>query len=203
MSRGFGEPAVALIEQTPPRVLFAGLLAGALERTRVQPTPAATHYLVELLEEQVRPAPLACDADGVPETLTEGLLRARLEQGAARIARLRRLGDRALFVSGFFGDSLERRLPGRAYWRDAGRLAYAQLATRLAERVWARLFAELADRFGDFVEVLTEVGDTTRAETGGLAGLYERFLRDGREADRRRLLRRGHALPTRLPRANQ
>jgi len=203
MSRGAGEPAVSLIEQTPPRVLFAELLAGALERTRVEPTPAATHYLVELLHQQVRPAPLVRDADGAPETLAEGLLRARLERGTARITRLRRLGDRALFVSGFFGDSLERKLPGRTYWGDAGRLAYAQLASRLAERVWARLFAELAERFGDFVEVLTEVGDTTRAETGGLRGVYERFLRDGREADRRRLLRRGHALPTRLPRASQ
>ncbi|MCH7708913.1 MAG: hypothetical protein IH884_10510, partial [Myxococcales bacterium] len=63
------------------------------------------------------------------------------------------------------------------------------------------LFEELADRFDDFAEVLTEVGDGTRLiQNDGLDGLgwlAQRYLELGHERDRRRLARRGLAvLPT-------
>jgi hypothetical protein len=193
--------APPLIERAEPRTFFAELVAGALARTRVEATSLAALYLVELLEARLRPAPPPRDADGIDESLAEGLLRARLDRGAARAARLRGVGDRALFVAGFFRDSLERRVVGPGYYRDTGRTAYAYLAADLAARrpepTWPRLFQELSDRFGEFMEVLTEVGDCSRAENpAGLEGLYVRYLREGRERDRRRLLRRGHAVPT-------
>jgi hypothetical protein len=191
----------ALIESTPSRVLFAELVAGALERTRLRPTPMATAYLVELLDERLRQRPVARDANGAEETLAEGLLAARQERGAARLHRLRSLGDRALFVSGFFGDSLSRRVVGLSYYGDTGRLAYAHLASalasRLTERPWAELFEELAGRFAEFVDVLSEVGDHTRARApDGLLFLYDRYLRMGSERDRRRLVRLGHSIPS-------
>jgi hypothetical protein len=203
-------PGGPLIASVPVRVLFAELLAGALSRTRVAATPLATGYLVDLLEERVRPEP-ASPASAAEPTLAEGLLRARCERGAAHLRRLRSLGDRALFVAGFFGDSLERGVVGIDYYRDAGRLAYAGVSRALrsrrdlgpSERGAAgvpagvpQLFEELADRFADFAEVLTEVGDSTREQRpGGLLPLYTRYLRGGSERDRRRLARRGHSVP--------
>ena len=92
-----------LIDEIPPRVLFAELVAGALDRTGVAPSPHAAAYLVDLLADAVRPA----REDG-EETFTEGLLRARSERGPERVSRLRALGDRALFLSGYFVDNLER-----------------------------------------------------------------------------------------------
>lgn len=203
-------PGGALIDRGPPRALFSELLAGALERTRVEPSPLATTYLVGLLEERVREAPAVPSDPAAGETLAEGLLQARLARGAARMRCLRLLGDRALFVVGFFGDSLERRLAGLAYYRDTGRLAYAELSSALRGRrpghsetvPVPELFEELADRFPEFAEVLTEVGDRSRAAAeGGLEALYARFLRSGSERDRRRLVRRGHAVPSGFPRA--
>ncbi len=194
-----GRQPGSLIDRTPPRVLFAELLAGAIERTRVDPSPLATAYLVDLLNERVRPAGRARKER--EETLAEGLLRARNERGGSRLRRLRGVGDRALFVAGFCGDCLDRGLVGIAYHGDAGRLAYGELSAALrrwgrAERKVPELFEELADRFADFVEVLTEVGDSTRASRPeGLAPLYARFLRRGGERDRRRLVRRGLAVP--------
>jgi hypothetical protein len=181
-------------------VLFAQLVAGALERTRVRPTPLASAYLVGLLEARLRPAPEALGADGSAETLAEGLLKARLERGELRIRRLRGLGDRALFVAGFFGDSLGGRGVGIRYYRDAGSRAYGDLAAALAWRASAQagshLFEELADRFSDFVEVLTHVGDESRAQgPRGLLPLYDRYLRGGSERDRRRLIRLGQTVP--------
>lgn len=200
------QPGTRLIDRTPPRVLFAELLAGALERTRVEPSPLATAYLVDLLDERVQARPRPQGADGAQETLAEGLLRACNEAGAARIRRLRAVGDRALFVAGFFGDSLEAGLLGVRYYGDAGRLAYAQLSASLrgVPREPAasgavpvpQLFEELADRFLDFVEVLTEVSDSTRSHSAqGLATLFTRYLSGGRERDRRRLMRRGLSVP--------
>lgn len=210
-----GQPGGSLIDRSPPRVLFAELVAGAIERTRVEPTPLATAYLVGLLDQGVRARPSRRDANGAEETLAEGLLRARLERGGCRLRRLRGVGDRALFVAGFFGDSLDRGVVGIAYYGDAGRRAYAELSAGLRGPSPApsadselpapvpELFEELADRFADFVDVLTEVGDSTLASRPeGLAPLYLRFLQLGRDRDRRRLVRRGLAVSTdRTPRA--
>ncbi len=188
--------AAPLIDRTPSRVVFAELVAGALDRTRVESTPLVATYLVDLLEDRVRLTPQPERPAGGEETLAEALLAARQLQGAARLRWLRSLGDRALFVAGFFGDSLDRRAVGIRYYADTGRLAYADLSSALVgrrtERAWSELFEELADRFPDFVDVLTEVGDRSRArQPGALLRLYERYLRSGAERERRRLLRRG------------
>ncbi len=187
-----------MIEATAPRVIFAELVAGALDRTGVVPTAHACAYLVDLLSEWVRPVAGAEAVDTAEESYAAGLLRARCEAGRERAMQLRALGDRALFRAGFFADSLEGRCNGSRWVREAGRMAYGDLACLLARPEWrrARLFEELADGFGDFAEVLTEVADGTRAAaSAGLGSLSDRYLRLGRDADRRRLLRRGLVVP--------
>lgn len=176
--------------------VFAELVGEALRETRPVPTPRAVGYLVELLEERLR-----VPAEGEPEaTLAEALLTARQTRGAVRVRRLRGLGDRALFVSGFFGESLNRSLVDVDYYADVGRLAYGDVSATLGgergEKVWARLFEELADRFGDFAGVLADVGEKSRRAGGpDLLRLFERYLRTGSARDRRRLLRLGHVPP--------
>jgi hypothetical protein len=159
-------------------------------------------YLIELLDSGVRSAPALAPDDAGEATLAESLLAARLERGAARLRRLRCLGDRALFVAGFFGDSLSRSVVDIDYYGDVGRAAYANLADSLAlqvrERSWPGLYAELSDRFLEFVDVLAAVGDRTRSgRSENLLRLYERYLRTGSPRDRTRLLRRGQVPPDR------
>jgi hypothetical protein len=187
-----GAPKASGIASTTPRAFFAGLLAGAVAAVRVRPSPLATAYLIDLLEARV------CAAGPEdPETLAEALLAARSDCGPARVDRLRRLGDRALFVSGFFADRLERQAVGRGYYAAVGRSAYGHVATTLSEGRAARaLFAELAGRFGEYAEVLTEVGDRTATDPPGrLLGIFERYLDTPRPADLRRLVRRGCVPP--------
>ena len=183
------------IDHGSPRVLFAELVAKALDRTGVSPSPHAAAYLVDLLAEAIRP-----DPDSAPETFTEGLLHAQRQCGAERVSRLRAPGDRALFLSGFFSDSLAERTVSVGWVVEVGRVAYADLSSLLASRkvAWTGscLYRELAERFPQYSEVLTEVGDGVRAATSaGLAPLFQRYLRLGRTADRRRLLRRGLVVP--------
>ncbi len=192
-------PTSSVIERTSLRALFAALLGRALDGTRLTPSPMAVAYLIELLCQRVRtPEP---GAARVP-TLAEGLLSARLTRGGQRIHLLRELGDHALFVSGFFGESLTRSLVDLGYYIDVGRFAYAdvseKLESALVQEGWPLLFEELADCFGDFADLLGEVSE--RAGTSpppDLLRLYQRYLETGGERDRLRLLARGQVPPRR------
>jgi len=189
-----------LIERAAPRALFAELVAGALGETRLQPSPMAVAYLIELLDSRISATPPEAAAEEA--TLAESLYAARARRGAERTLRLRCLGDRALFVAGWFGDSLSRRVVDIDYYGDVGRTAYSQLADTLAQQLsedtWPGLYAELAERFSDFVDVLAEVGDRTRsAHSADLLRLYERYVLTGSARDRRRLLRAGELPPDR------
>jgi len=189
-----------VIEPTAPRTLFSELVTSALCETRIRPSPMAVAYLVELLASRLAAADPADPWAAGERTLAEALLSARLQQGAARIRRLRSLGDCALFTAGFFGDSLARKVVDIDYYGDVGRAAYANLAESLARQVnetsWTGLYSELAQRFDEFVDVLAEVGDRTRAhDAENLLRLYERYLRTGSARDRDRLVRRGQVPP--------
>jgi len=187
------------IDLSPPRALFAELLAGALQRARLQPSPMAIAYLVELLDAR---ALENRDGLGGAQTLAEALLAAQRDEGVERIRRMRGLGDHALFVSGFLADSLLGRVVDASYYRQIGCSAYGDVVSGLRGRgesgVWTRLYRELAEGFGDFVDVLAEVGDRTRpGRPKNWLGVYERYLRTGSERDRELLLRSGYLPPDR------
>jgi hypothetical protein len=159
----------------------------------------ATAYLIELLDERVR------QGGGEPEdppTLAEALLEAQQDRGATRIRRMRSLGDRALFVSGFLGDSLARSVVDIDYYCQIGGSAYGDVAVGLRDEgaggSWTRLYSELSQHFGHFVDVLAEVGDRSRPEQPrNLLRLFERYLRTGSARDRERLIRSGQVPPDR------
>ena len=187
------------IDRGVPRALFAELLAGALQKVKLQPSPMAIAYLVELLDERVLEN---CDGLEGEQALAEALLAAQRNHGVDRIRRMRGLGDHALFVSGFLADSLLGGAVDASYYQQIGCSAYGDVVSGLRGRgesgVWTRLYRELAECFGDFVEILAEVGDRTRPGLPqNLLGIYDRYLRTGSARDRELLLRAGHAPPDR------
>jgi hypothetical protein len=187
------------IERSIPRVLFAELLAGALQKVQLKPSPMAIAYLVELLDERVLENLDALEGE---QALAEALLIAQRNHGVDRIRRMRGLGDHALFVSGFLADSLLGGAVDASYYQQIGCSAYGDVVSGLRGRgesgVWTRLYRELAECFGDFVEVLAEVGDRTRPGLPqNLLGIYDRYLRTGSARDRELLLRAGHLPPDR------
>jgi hypothetical protein len=113
---------------------------------------------------------------------------------------LRRVGDGALFEVGFFAESLARAPFGAVPTCQAGRLAYRALSAALAglpaEPAWSLLYQELADRFGDFADLLAEVGERARgAGLPGLPCLYARYLATDSSRNRQRLLGLGALSP--------
>ena len=186
------------IDRSVPRALFAELLAGALDKVRLRASPMAVAYLVELLDERV------LERNGIEgeQTLAEALLAAQRDHSMNRIRRMRGLGDHALFVSGFLADSLLSGAVDARYYRQIGCSAYGDVVSGLRGRgeagSWTGLYRELAERFGDFVELLAEVGDRARpGRPQNMLGVYERYLRTGSARDRELLLRAGTLPPDR------
>ncbi len=114
-----------------------------------------------------------------------------------RNALLRRVGDTSLFVAGFLGDGFARKLIDVDYYIDMGGAAYGRLHDNVRGtrdgRAFGSVFAELAAKFGDFVDVLAEIRDTGRAAAIDVLRLYELWLKTGSRRAARQLREHGLA----------
>lgn len=172
---------------------FREMVADALSHRRARIEEVTEFYLVNLLAgflEKERLFVEQPDGTVVAEPLAVILLRAVEADRRERAAHLRRLGDTALFVSGFFGDSLARSLVDVGYYISMGERAYGALAAGEGPP-----FGELAGRFPEFVDVFAEIAELSDLRSNrGLVKLYERFLLTRSERVARRLRDRGVAL---------
>ncbi len=189
------------------REWFREMVGETLAHRNLRIQEATEFYLVDLLASFLgRERLYVEDEDGTvrAQPLATILLTALQKTRHDRARELRRLGDTALYVSGFFGDSLARSVTGIDYYIAMGERAYSALAGAPAWAGQDELFGELADRFEDFVDLFAEIAELSNLRSNrGLLRLYERVLRT-RSARVAELLReRGVALfagPTRPPR---
>jgi hypothetical protein len=162
-------PALSVAE------FFHEVLTAALRSQAVVTTEMTEFYLVNLLSAFTH-------AEIDPEPLGLKLTQALVEPPEVRARGLREVGDTALYVSGFFGESLERRLVAVDYYISMGGSAYAALAglvrmSRVGER-WGGVYGELSDKFPRFVDVLAEVSEKSALGSNrGVLRLYERWAR--------------------------
>jgi len=167
--------------------LFHELVRAAMTAQRVASSETTEFYLVRLLEGFARPG-----RDLFDPPLGIDYLQAMQMPPHQRVRRLRRVADTALFVSGVFSDSLERRLVGAEYYTALGRTAYAHLSSDAGRGALAEPFEELAGRFPQFVRVLAEISDQElfRRQQDTLR-LYKRWLHTRGEREAELLMRRG------------
>jgi hypothetical protein len=177
------------------REFFKDSVGTALERQQVVADDHTIHYLVNMLTLFTRADELFADApEGrrLPPLAT--LLAAAVEAPSARDSdrALQRLGDVALFMAGFFPDFFARRPVDVDYYIHMGGAAYSTLADRTRSvshgRALAETFAELADKFAAFVDVIGEIADLGRRYTPrDILRLYELWLATGSPRARLRL----------------
>ncbi len=179
-----GRPLVG--EQTAAEY-FKELVESALVRQHLQAGDLTEYYLVNLLCQYIRLDGRADDG----EPLAFRLARALDSGGSEQRARLRSLGDFSLFMSGFFSDSLRRRLVDVDYYKSMGEYAYGSLS-RWDDDTFAEVFGELSRKFVGFMDVLADVSERTSITAGtDVLGLYEKWLRTGSPRDGQRLVDRG------------
>lgn len=170
-----------LVHETPVE-FFRGQLLKAMEHQRVSTSAFTEFYLVNLLASCLRGEALPAPDSGYDE-MPLALLYARA-LAASRIERarlLRVLGDTALFVAGFFPESLNRRLVDVGYYRSLGGYAYARLSREDQRAGFGQeVFTELAVRFIEFADLLGEVSEASRLSSNqSVVRLYQRWAQTG------------------------
>jgi hypothetical protein len=168
---------------------FKELVDGALAHQRLAANELTAYYVVQLLANFVE-RPSSGDED---ETAPLALRLAQaLETGGMRQrASLKNIGDLSLFVSGFFSDSLNRKVVDVDYYVSIGGYAYMALS-RIEAETFSPVFAELAEKFVGFVDVLSEVSERTSCTSNAdVLRLYEKWLKTGSARRGQLLIERG------------
>ena len=172
--------SLTLIAQ--PEEFFRELVTESLGHQKVKVQPETEFYLVQLLSRFM-------NADHLYRRDEEGhardealvlMVKEALEQPArqAQATLLRQVGDVSLYTAGYFQDSLSRKLVDVDYYIDMGETAYQQVAVRSEDDSLRALYAELAEKFGAFVDVLAEISDKTSPRTEvDLLRQYELWVR--------------------------
>ncbi len=165
---------------TSAREWFREVVGETLAHRNLRIQEATEFYLVDLLASFLgRERLYVEEEDGTvrAQPLATILLGALQKSRQDRARELRRLGDTALYVSGFFGDSLARSAAGIDYYIAMGERAYSTLAGAADRAGQDELFEELADRFEDFVDLFAEIAELSNLRSNrGLLRLYQRFL---------------------------
>ena len=146
-------------------------------------------YLASLLTERARSDRDRPSAATLAELHAKAIGAPPVEQART----YRELGDRALYAVGYFEESLNRKLVGRAYYEDMGSAAYNRvdaLFKRLFSDAFGPVFGELAGRFTDCVGLLSSIRATGHA-SDAIMRLYEEWLATGDEEIADRLRERG------------
>lgn len=186
-----------LVRSEAPMEYFRELVERAMERQGLYSSELSSYYLVQLLDSFVDLDQVYAEMDVEREkTLAELLCDALSSSGNRRFALLKFTGDLALFVSGFFCDSIARTRVDLDYYVRLGGYAYGG-AARTSPLEIASVFQELAAKFGRFVDVLNEVSEESAiTENAGILRLYERWLETGSRRSEALLRREGVLLGT-------
>jgi len=149
---------------------FHDAVTTALSAVDLCASEPASWYLVGLLGEMTR-------VRISDEPLGLKLVAANQEPGE-RMRTLKHVGDTSLYIAGFFAESLTRSLVDTEYYVGLGQSAYAQLARSFGgQRSLAEVYGELAEKFPQFVDVISEVRKRAEFATTDVGKLYELWLR--------------------------
>jgi hypothetical protein len=168
---------------------FKELVDSALAHQRLTANELTAFYVVQLLASFIERPSTGDEDQNAPLALRLGQA---LEAGGVRQrTSLKHIGDLSLFVSGFFSDSLNRKVVDVDYYVSIGGYAYTALS-RFETDTFSPVFAELAEKFVGFVDVLSEVSERTSCSSNAdVLRLYEKWLKTGSPRSGQLLIERG------------
>ncbi|MBI4126163.1 MAG: hypothetical protein HY465_01585 [Deltaproteobacteria bacterium] len=180
-------PKTTIIQGAELTEYFRGKVQAALANQSLIISELTEFYLVNLLQEFRRAK------EFLEQPMALLLLEAMNGDTATRTRCLKQLGDSALYLSGYFSDSLRNKLVDQNYYIAMGGSAYGSLAAMFApEKTFAEIFGELAEKFSPLVTILAEVAPWNQgSDDVNLLKMYERWLATGDERLRELLERKG------------
>lgn len=169
------------------RDYFRTSMDEVIERQGVDVDPHAAHYVVNLMTLFSRSEAFYEDDGDAYGVRPLALMLADAADAPTpehRNNSLQRIGDVALFIAGFFIDSLAHKAVDVDYYIHMGENAYGSLSDEvrgtLRGDVFADVYRELARKFQVLIDVLNEVRDGARQESDtDLLRTYEVWLRTG------------------------
>lgn len=169
------------------RDYFRESIDAAINKQGVEVDPHAAHYVVNLLTLFSRSEDLYedhGDAYGLKPLALMMADAADATSASERTFALQRIGDIALFIAGFFADSLAHKLVDLDYYINMGGTAYDSLSDEIRGtqrgRALCDVYRELARKFQIVVDVLNEVRDGARCSSDiDVLRTYEVWLRTG------------------------
>lgn len=181
-----------VLHSETPVEYFKEVVEKVIARQGFRASELTSFYLVNLLDDFVVADRRYGQAEvEVDATVAELLCGAIASEGERRFARFKLTGDVALFVSGFFSDSIARKRIELDYYRRMGGYAYTS-AAQLSPNDAASVFHELSAKFGRFVDILNEVSEeSSLTDAASVLRLYERWLETGSKRSENRLRKQG------------
>ncbi len=176
---------VAIQHTTLESYFFSEIERAQADRRRRLPTDVEA-YVVGLL---ARYAKRTHVAGRTSRPLALDYLEARDQRGSHRAKALRRVGDRALYISGVVPQSMNRSPVGMRYVQGIGTAAYRAVSSHPTGAL--AVLRRLAGMFDEVAEVIGDVARPSEAEGDDLMALYERWRREGSDHDLQRLVAAG------------
>jgi len=181
-----------------PKDFFKEAVREAFSNRKLEAFPMAEDYLVNVLEHYVVAAHLH-DTEGTdeqgqkkPTTLAETLLIAAQSSHATKVDMLKKLGDRTLYVCGFFSDSFQRKVIDLDYCADMGGTAYRILAQSTKEDTVSQVYSLYSKKFLVFVDVLNYISEKSQLQSSNnVLRIYDRYVKTGSELAREKLSKLG------------
>lgn len=186
-----------VVTQSTLQEFFYHAVTGAVEQRRVKADPLTVHYVVNLLTR-------FSHADKLPGGIRKGSSKRAMAEvyleatqqpdSSLRAKALRNIGDRTLFLTGVFSQSLNRKVVDVDYYVALGKSAYGDLShnTSFGTQALRETFDELGDKFTDFMDVLGEVSEgAVGRDDRDLLRLYEIWVRTGSRRARDKLRQAG------------
>jgi len=178
---------------------FFEVVRSALLARKIQTYPQVEIYLVQILKYYLDSRNLFEEESANEssrgrklDTLAEMLLIAQSQTEPKRSELLKKLGDRALYISGFFGESLSRKLVDVDYYVEMGGNAYRVLARNGKDDLASNIYGTISSRFIDFVDAFTYISQNSLIKSNeSILRLYDRYLTTGSELAKEKLLEVG------------
>lgn len=180
---------------------FKEMVVSSIRNQHTDVSDTVEFYLVNLLSECLKAERVFHGGDiENEEPLTQKLNKALNADAYEKIRRFKDLGDFTLFISGFFSDSLNRKLVDVDFYGVVGSVAYSNLAAIMKNKkngeVFSSLYGELAEKFFPITDVLCEVSQkTSLGKKENLLRIYEKWVKTDSKRDAGRLINEG-IIPT-------
>jgi len=165
----------------------------AISKLHIRINELTTFYIVNLLTEFFRTERIYRSEDLRHKPLAQIFLESKFYDIARRIKILKHLADYSLFISGFFSESLKRKLVNIDYFIALGSKAYLDVARLLEvkEKTLVDIYQELGKKFPELVDLLTEVSEHAIKRRRDLLHIYERWLRTHSQYEEKKLRKYG------------